>query len=85
MDSSRMARKAILASLEDGHDTLVDMSEVAYIDSSGIATLIEGRQLAKNKGLNFGLVEASLFVMSVLELARLDKVFDIYSSINDLE
>ena len=85
MDSSRIARKAILTSLEDRHDTLVDMSAVAYIDSSGIATLIEGFQSAKDKGLEFGLVGVSSFAMDVLKMARLDKVFKIYGSMNELD
>ena len=84
MDSSRIARKAILASIEGRHDTLVDMSAVTYIDSSGIATLVEGFQLAKEKVLEFALVGVSPFVMSVLELTRLDKVFKIYNGVDDL-
>ena len=84
MDSSRIAREAILASLEDGHNTLVDMSAVVYIDSSGVATLIEGFQSAKERRLEFGLVGISSFAMDVLKMARLDKVFKIYESIDEL-
>ena len=83
MDSSRIAREAILTSLEDGHNTLVDMSAVVYIDSSGVASLIEGFQLAKEKRLEFGLVGISSFAMDVLKMARLDKVFKIYESIDE--
>ena len=75
------ARKTILDCLEQSHNTMVDLSAVEYIDSSGVASLVEGYQTAKKKGLKFGLIGVSAPAMSVLELARLDKVFPIYSDI----
>jgi anti-sigma B factor antagonist len=81
LSCSPEARKAILACLEHGHDTLVDLTAVTYIDSSGVASLVEGFQTAKKKNLRFGLVGVSEAAMSVLELARLDKVFPIHASV----
>jgi anti-sigma B factor antagonist len=75
------ARKAILASLNRGEHTLVDLSGVSYIDSSGVASLVEGFQTARKKALRFGLVGVSEAAMSVLELARLDKVFPIHTDL----
>lgn len=75
------ARKAILASLNQGQHTLVDLSGVSYIDSSGVASLVEGFQSARKKTLRFGLIGVSEAAMSVLELARLDKVFPIHADL----
>ena len=75
------ARKAILASLAQGQHTLVDLSGVSYIDSSGVASLVEGFQTARKQGLRFGLLGVSAAAMGVLELARLDKVFPIHADL----
>jgi len=77
------ARRTILDCLDSSNDTLVDLSEVSYIDSSGVASLVEGYQTAKKKNLKFGLLGVSGPAMSVLELARLDKVFPIYADIEE--
>jgi len=77
------ARKIILECLNSAHNTLVDLSDVSYIDSSGVASLVEGYQMAKKKNLKFGLLGVSGPAMSVLELARLDKVFPIYTDIEE--
>ena len=53
------------------------LSGVSYIDSSGIAALVEGFQNARTQGRGFALVAVSDAVRSVLELARLDRVFPI--------
>lgn len=81
--SSPQARKLILGCLQEGRPTLVDLQAVAYIDSSGVASLVEGFQLARQRQLDFGLVGVSAGALNVLRLARLDKVFPIYGSVQE--
>jgi anti-sigma B factor antagonist len=76
-------REQLLASIGDKQHVLVDLSQVSYIDSSGVASLVEGFQLAKNNRLRFGLVGVSKSAMQVLQLARLDKVFAIHDTVAD--
>ncbi len=83
LSCSPEARKVILECLTDRLPTLVDLSAVTYIDSSGVASLVEGYQTAKKKSLEFGLLGVSEAALSVLELARLDKVFPIYASLKE--
>ena len=82
---SPQARKQILSLLKQGRDLMVDLSAVEYIDSSGVASLVEGFQVAKTDSLRFGLIGVSEAAMQVLQLARLDKVFSIYNTINDVK
>ncbi len=83
LSCSPEARKQILDCLSNGRHLLVDLSAVVYIDSSGVASLVEGYQMAKKKELKFGLVNVSEAAMSVLQLARLDKVFPIHASVEE--
>lgn len=83
LSCSPEARKSILAALDDGQHTLVDLGAVSYIDSSGIASLVEGFQTAKKKDVRFGLIGVSEAAMNVLELARLDKVFPIHADLQE--
>ena len=79
---SQQVRRTILAALADARKVGVELSEVSYIDSSGIAALVEGLQNAKTKGQQFGLVAVSKAVMAVLQLARLDRVFTIFADVD---
>ena len=81
LSCSPEARKQILESLDSQKHLLVDLSKVSYIDSSGVATLVEGYQTSKKKSLKFGLVSVSDAALNVLQLARLDKVFPIHASV----
>ncbi|MCP4041029.1 MAG: STAS domain-containing protein [Gammaproteobacteria bacterium] len=80
LSTSPHVRTALLECLAGDRSAIVDLSGVTYIDSSGIASLVEGYQIAKTKGLKFCLVGVSEAAMSVLELARLDKVFPIFAT-----
>jgi len=78
--SSPELRKQLLEAAADSVGRMaVNLSEVGYIDSSGVATLVEGLMMARESGTVFTLVEPSQAVMRVLELARLDSVFEIES------
>lgn len=77
---SPQLREKILASLKAGHPLLIDLGGVGYIDSSGIASLVEGFQTAKSAKLEYGLLNISKTALQVLTLTRLDKIFQIYSS-----
>jgi anti-sigma B factor antagonist len=77
--SSPTLRQALLADIKAGGPcVLVNMTDVAYIDSSGIATLVEGLQLTRQTKTRFGLFGLRPNARSVLELARLHKVFTIF-------
>jgi len=80
---SPKARQAILDNLNKKQNVLVDLSQVTYIDSSGVASLVEGYQLAKDYNLDFGLIGVSEAAINVLQLARLDQVFPIYGSLDE--
>lgn len=83
LHTSPLARQAILDCLHAGNAVLVDLSEVSYMDSSGVASLVEGYQLARKSQVEFGLAAASTPVLNVLRLARLDRVFPLHPSVED--
>ncbi len=59
---------------------LVNLGAVGYMDSSGIATLVEGLKAAQANKVSFGLCGLNKNLRNVLELVRLDKVFRIFKS-----
>ena len=83
LESSPTAREILLKSVAGTDRVLVDLSSVTYIDSSGVASLVEALQAAKRNGGAFALVAASDPTRRVLELARLDKVFTMYASVEE--
>ena len=79
--SSPHLREVMLTEIRPGGPSvLVNMSGVSYIDSSGIATLVEGLQLSRQTQTHFGLFGLRPNARSVLELARLHKVFAIFEN-----
>ncbi len=71
-------RTAIMKSVPSADSGVeVELAGVDYMDSSGVATLVEGFKSARENSKTFVLLRPSSSVMKVLELARLDAVFEI--------
>ena len=61
---------------------VVDMGSVSYIDSSGLAVLIEAMQKVEKYGGKFALAGLQENVKPIFEIARLDQVFQIYPDVD---
>lgn len=62
---------------------IVDLGQVPYMDSSGVATLVEAMQTARRSGCKLVLCNMQARVRSIFEIARLDSVFTIVGSADD--
>ena len=61
---------------------VIDLSKVTYIDSSGLAVLIEGMQNVEAYGGKFILAGIQENVKPIFEIARLDQVFIIFPHVD---
>ena len=61
----------------------VDFKGVSYIDSSGIATFVEGLKSMKSYNGRLRLFSISQGIMEIFRFSKLDRVFEIYGSIDD--
>jgi anti-sigma B factor antagonist len=62
---------------------VIDLSSVPYMDSSGVATLVEAMQIARRTGSKLVLAALQDKVRSIFEIARLDMVFSIVDTVDD--
>ena len=62
---------------------VIDLSSVPYIDSSGLATLVECYQGTKRFQGTMALAGLSETVLEVFRMTHLDKHFTIYQSVED--
>ncbi len=81
MNSSPEVREALTRYFDkQSKAIIVDLSEVPYIDSSGIATLVEGLQWSHNSKNKFRLVGLTPTVKDIFEIARLLQVFEVFNT-----
>jgi anti-sigma B factor antagonist len=62
---------------------MVDLTNVTYIDSSGIATFVEGLQGMMSYSGRLKFFGIPMKVMEIFNFSKLDKVFDMYGSMED--
>jgi anti-sigma B factor antagonist len=59
---------------------IVNLEKVKYIDSAGVASLVEGLKTSRDLKSGFALYGLSKTAREVLELTRLIKVFEVYDN-----
>ena len=70
--------KAVNEVIEQSPKALsLDMSELKYIDSSGIGSLIKAMNIAKNKNIDLVITDLDKEIMHIFKLAYLDRFFTI--------
>jgi anti-sigma B factor antagonist len=80
--NSPEVRKIILEELKEKKVArlIVNLTGVRYIDSSGVASLVEGLKVSRSMSSRFMLYGLSPAAREVLELSRLIRVFEVYGS-----
>ena len=69
---------------EEGKTRIVlDLKEVRFIDSSGLGALVSGFKNASSRQAGLKLSSLQNQVKSMFELTRLQRVFDIYPTVDE--
>jgi anti-anti-sigma factor len=66
-----------LHSLSEVRAVILDFARVTTVDAGGLGVMLELRQQAESKGIRFELMNVTKLVSRVLEVTRLDSVFEI--------
>jgi anti-sigma B factor antagonist len=79
LSSSAEVRKILLDELRKSRTprVILNLEKVKYIDSSGVASLVEGLKASRDIGSRLLLFGLSPIVREVLQLSRLLKIFEI--------
>jgi anti-sigma B factor antagonist len=80
--NSPEVRRVLLGLLKEKHAqrVIVNLQKVKYIDSAGVASLVEGLKTSRDLKSSFALFGLSRTTREVLELTRLIKVFEVYDT-----
>lgn len=80
--NSPKVRDSVLREIRESNTprVMMNLGEIRYLDSSGVAALVEGLKASRDLGSRFILFGLSTSAREVLQLSRLIKVFEIYDS-----
>ena len=75
-------RKALLRELKEARvpRVVLNLGAVRYIDSSGVASLVEGLKASRDVGSRFILFGLNKTIREVLQLSKLLRIFEIYEN-----
>lgn len=77
-------KETILHLIEQGEtNIIIQLEQVRFIDSSGLGALLSGYKNAAAKSGKLAIANMQQQVLSMFELTRLNRVFEIYADLNE--
>ncbi|HXM35062.1 MAG TPA: STAS domain-containing protein [Pyrinomonadaceae bacterium] len=73
------ALRTALDSQTDVRAVVLDLTRVSTIDAGGLGVMLELREQTQSKGIDFKLMNVTKLVSQVLEITRLNSVFEVTS------
>ena len=77
MDVTEKAKEVIFPVIDSGKEVHLNLSNVQYMDSSGISVLIESHQKALEKNTKVIIKEVSKSVLKVIMMAKLEQILNL--------
>ena len=77
MDVTEKAKEVIFPVIDSGKEVHLNLSQVQYMDSSGISVLIESHQRALEKSTKVIIKDVSKSVLKVIMMAKLEQILNL--------
>lgn len=82
--TSPQVKQELVALAESGvTHVILNLSQVEYLDSTGLGVLISGLKRLRENGGNLALVGPGMRILRIFEITGLDRIFDIYPTEQD--
>ena len=83
--TGKLKRELLEVIGDTAESLIIDMTDLSYMDSSGIALMAFLQKSVKSKSGSFAFVNINDEIMNVLKLAALDNFFKIYDSMDQIK
>ena len=77
MDKTDEVKESIFPVIDSGKNVALNLSNVQYMDSSGISVLIESHQKDLEKGTKLVIKDVSKSVLKVIMMAKLEQILNL--------
>ena len=77
MDKTEEVKEVVFPHIDAGKEVHLNLSNVQYMDSSGISVLIESHQKALEQGTKLIIKDVSKSVLKVIMMAKLEQILNL--------
>jgi anti-anti-sigma factor len=81
--SPQLKSDFVTLNAEGNKNIILDMSQVKYIDSSGLSAILVGNRMANDSDGTFILAGITDHVMKLIKISQLDSVLDIMPTVQE--
>ena len=83
LNAPKLKSELVILNAGGAKSIVLDLSDVTFIDSSGLSAILIGNRLCKNSGGTFALANLNDYVSKLIKISQLDAILNIFPSISE--
>ncbi|GIV34318.1 MAG: anti-sigma factor antagonist [Chitinophagales bacterium] len=83
LNAPKLKSELVILNAGGAKNIILDLSEVTFIDSSGLSAILIGNRLCKNAEGTFALANVNDYVAKLIKISQLDSILNIFPSVEE--
>lgn len=83
LNAPKLKSELVILNAGGAKNIVLDLTEVTFIDSSGLSAILTGNRLCKNSGGTFAVANPGDYVLKLIKISQLDSILNIFPTISD--
>ncbi len=81
LNAPKLKSELVILNAGGAKNIVLDLSDVTFIDSSGLSAILIGNRICKNAGGSFALANVGDYVTKLIKISQLDAILNIFPTI----
>lgn len=83
LNAPKLKSELVILNAGGVKNIILDMSDVAFVDSSGLSAILIGGRLCKNVNGTFAVCRMNEYVSKLIKISQLDSILNIFPTVEE--
>lgn len=83
LNAPKLKSELVVLNAQGSKNLILDLSEVHFVDSSGLSAILIGNRLCKNSSGTFAVSNLNEYVVKLIKISQLDTILNIFGTVEE--
>jgi len=83
LNAPKLKSELVILNAGGSKNIILDLSDVTFVDSSGLSAILIGNRLCKNVNGTFAIAHLNEYVAKLIKISQLDSILNIFPTVQE--
>jgi anti-anti-sigma factor len=83
LNAPKLKSELVILNAGGSKNIILDLSDVSFVDSSGLSAILIGNRLCKNVNGTFAIANLNEYVSKLIKISQLDSILNIFPTVQE--